>query len=153
MAVALAAVLAAASLQGQAAGQSAGPQTSCTHFEAPWGSASYEVFMVFFDHDSSRITAAAAAILDQAATFYRPLSHCLLIAAAHTDRTGSDRYNEALSRRRAEAMIAYLRGRGVRARSLIEAFGETRPVVETADGTAEWQNRRGEVLIAPPDRR
>lgn len=149
MAIALAAALLGASMQVQ----SAGPQTSCSHFEAPWGSAPYELFLVFFDHDSSRITPAAAHILDQAATFYRPLSHCLLIVAAHTDRAGTDRYNEALSRRRAEAIIAYLRRRGVRAPALIEAFGETRPAVETADGTPERQNRRAEVLIAPRDRR
>ena len=49
----------------------------------------------------------------------------------HTDRLGSDRYNQQLSQRRAEAIKRYLVGRGLRA-EIIEANGqgESQPIVQ-----------------------
>jgi outer membrane protein OmpA-like peptidoglycan-associated protein len=60
---------------------------------------------------------------------------------------GPDSANLELSRRRAKAVEAYLRARGVTVPITIGAFGETRPLVETADGTAEPRNRRVELYV------
>jgi outer membrane protein OmpA-like peptidoglycan-associated protein len=66
----------------------------------------------------------------------------------HGDRAGTDDYNLALSRRRAEAVRDYLLDRGISAGAIerIESFGETRLMVDTADGVAHPQNRRVEIL-------
>lgn len=122
---------------------------SCSAFETPGHPpVSYDVFIIFFDRDSAAITAEAARILDNVARAYRPLSHCQLNVAAHTDRAGSDAYNLALSQRRGQAVIAYLRERGVHATPRIEALGEAYPLVETPDGAEEHQNRRAEIVIS-----
>ena len=109
----------------------------------------YDVFLVFFDYDSVAIPPDAAAILDRVAETYRPLSHCRLNVASHTDRIGRADYNLSLSRRRAHAVVDYLRQRGVQAVPHIEAFGESRSLVETGDGVAERHNRRVEIVIGP----
>jgi outer membrane protein OmpA-like peptidoglycan-associated protein len=102
--------------------------------------------------DGSAITPAAAAILDQAAVAYAPLGHCTIWIYTHSDRAGAAAYNLALSRRRAAAIAAYLRRRGLTAPFRIEAFGESRPLVETPDGVREPQNRRAEIIAGPPVR-
>ena len=130
-------------------------ERNCTHNQ-PTPSApavSYDVFMVFFDWDSSAITPQTAAILDNAARWYAPLSQCVVLIATHSDRSGAAAYNLILSERRAEAIGAYLRRRGVSAAVRIEPYGETRPLVETADGVHEPQNRRAEIIVVPPSPR
>ena len=108
-------------------------------------------FLIFFDRDSAAITPEAALILANVAEAYRVLSLCELLVAAHTDRAGSDAHNLALSQRRGHAVVAYLRRLGVDAAAPeIEAFGETRPLVETPDGVAEPQNRRAEIIVTSP---
>jgi outer membrane protein OmpA-like peptidoglycan-associated protein len=105
---------------------------------------------VFFDWDKSDITAQAAAILDNAASAYQATGQAQVMLAGHADRSGSDQYNVGLSQRRAAAVRTYLAGRGVPEGVMTsEAFGESRPLVETADGVREPQNRRVEIQFGP----
>jgi outer membrane protein OmpA-like peptidoglycan-associated protein len=107
-------------------------------------------FIVFFDWDRADITPQAAGILDNAAEQYRTTGNAQVVLAGHADRSGSDQYNVGLSQRRAEAVRQYLAGRGVgEAAMRTEAFGESRPLVETADGVREPQNRRVEITFGP----
>ncbi len=46
----------------------------------------------------------------------------------HTDRLGSDSYNQALSERRAQTVAQYLETKGVKANFTVEGKGETQPV-------------------------
>ena len=70
--------------------------------------------------------------------------------AGHADRSGSASYNVGLSQRRADAVRAYLAGRGVPDGSIsTSAFGEERPLVQTEDGVREPQNRRVEITFGP----
>lgn len=106
-------------------------------------------FLVFFDWDRSNITAEAAAILDRAAEQYAATGQTRVALAGHADKSGSDDYNAALSQRRAEAARAYLVGKGVPESVMAtEGFGESRPLVDTADGVREPQNRRVEITMS-----
>jgi len=106
-------------------------------------------FLVFFDWDKSAITAEAAAILDRAAEQYAATGQTRIALAGHADKSGADAYNVALSQRRADAVKAYLAGKGVGADAIAtEAFGEGRPLVDTADGVREPQNRRVEISFS-----
>ena len=68
--------------------------------------------------------------------------------AGHADRSGTVRYNQALSLRRAEAVAAELIRLGVpRPRITVQGFGESRALVPTADGVREPQNRRVEIVL------
>ena len=71
-----------------------------------------------------------------------------LMATGHADRSGTDRYNLALSERRAKAVQAELVRLGVPADQIAVTFkGEAEPLVPTADGVREPQNRRVEILF------
>ena len=105
-------------------------------------------FIVFFDWDKSDITAEAASILDNAANAYATTGQARVQLAGHADKSGSDQYNVGLSQRRADAVKAYLAGKGVPDSVIAtEAFGESRPLVDTADGVREPQNRRVEITF------
>lgn len=107
-------------------------------------------FIIFFDWNKSDITPEAASILDNAAAAYQQTGQASVTLAGHADKSGSDKYNLALSQRRADAAKAYLAGKGVPDTAIAtEAFGEGRPLVETADGVREPQNRRVEINFGP----
>ena len=66
----------------------------------------------------------------------------------HTDRSGSEQYNMALSLRRAEAVKANMIRQGIPANAIVViGKGESQPLVPTADGVREPQNRRVEIVI------
>jgi outer membrane protein OmpA-like peptidoglycan-associated protein len=107
-------------------------------------------FIVFFEWDKSDITPEAASILDNAVTQYQTCNNAQVMLAGFTDRSGSASYNVGLSQRRADAVKAYLASKGIPDGVMTtEAFGETRPRVETADGVREVQNRRVEITYGP----
>lgn len=107
-------------------------------------------FMVFFNPNSAVLTPQAKAILDNAASAYQTCGQAQVMLAGHTDRKGRDAYNVGLSQRLAAAVRAYLVTRGIPDGVVTtEAFGESRPLVETADGVAEPQNRRVEITFGP----
>lgn len=107
-------------------------------------------YIVFFDWDKSDITPEASSILDNAISNYQNCGNSQVMLAGHADRSGSASYNVGLSQRRADAVKAYLSGRGISDGVIsTEAFGESRPRVETADGVRELQNRRVEIMYGP----
>ncbi len=105
-------------------------------------------FLIFFDWDRSVITPEAAAILDRAAEQYASTGQTSVMLAGYADKSGKPDYNMALSQRRADAAKRYMAGKGI-ADGVIstEAFGETHPLVDTADGVREPQNRRVEITF------
>ena len=107
-------------------------------------------YIVFFDWDKSDIKPEAAAILDEAITKYQTCGNAQVMLAGHADRSGSATYNVGLSERRNAAVQAYLTGHGIPGGVITtQAFGESRPRVETADGVREVQNRRVEITYGP----
>jgi OOP family OmpA-OmpF porin len=107
-------------------------------------------FMVFFDYDSDTLTPNARVILDNVADAYQSCGDAQVIIAGHTDRAGQDDYNVGLSQRIATNVRSYLAERGIPEGVLTsQAFGESRPLVETEDGVREPQNRRAEITFGP----
>jgi len=107
-------------------------------------------FIVFFEWDKSDITPEAGSILDNAVTQYQSCGNARVMLAGHADRSGTATYNVGLSQRRADSVRGYLTSRSIPDGSIsTEAFGESRPRVETSDGVREVQNRRVEVTYGP----
>jgi outer membrane protein OmpA-like peptidoglycan-associated protein len=105
-------------------------------------------YIVFFAFDRSEITPGAAQVLDRAIADFRSTGSTGIRIEGHADRSGTDTYNLALSQRRAAAVVAYLRGKGVDQTAIsTEAFGESRPRVPTADGVRNDENRRAEIYL------
>ena len=100
-----------------------------------------------FEFDSAALTARARRDLDgvAAALNDRQLVSAAVTLEGHTDAIGSDEYNLHLSRRRAEAVVAYLVRRGVAGNRLRAAgFGERRLL--TAHGPTDERQRRVEIV-------
>ena len=105
---------------------------------------------MFFEWDKSDITPEAGSILDNAVTQYQTCGNAQVMLAGHADKSGAPTYNVGLSQRRADAVKAYLTSRSIPETVIAtEAFGESRPRVDTADGVREVQNRRVEVTYGP----
>ena len=76
----------------------------------------------------------------------RPVPDVLVIG--HTDKVGSDAFNDTLSRQRAEVVRKALVARGIAPDSIVVVGrGKREPIVPTADGVAEARNRRVEILV------
>jgi outer membrane protein OmpA-like peptidoglycan-associated protein len=105
-------------------------------------------YLVFFDWDRADLTDRARQIIAEAAAAAPTVNTTRIEVAGHADRSGSPAYNQRLSERRANNVAAELVRRGI-ARNLIaiSAYGETRPLVPTADGVREPQNRRVEIVL------
>jgi outer membrane protein OmpA-like peptidoglycan-associated protein len=105
-------------------------------------------FMVFFEWDKSDLNAASLDTIQKAAAAYRAKGGAQIKATGHTDTSGPDTYNMALSLRRANAVKDALVRDGVPERDIsVVGLGESQPMVRTADGVREAQNRRVEIVI------
>jgi len=105
-------------------------------------------YMVFFDWDRSNLSQQALTTIGQAAAEYKTKGSARITATGHTDKSGPENYNMALSLRRANAVKDALVRNGVPATAIsVVGKGETQPLVQTADGVREPQNRRVEIVI------
>jgi outer membrane protein OmpA-like peptidoglycan-associated protein len=105
-------------------------------------------FMVFFDWDRANLSAQALNTIKQAANAYKTKGQARVTATGHADRSGPENYNMTLSLRRANAVKDALVKEGVPATAIaVVGRGESMPLVQTADGVREPQNRRVEILV------
>jgi len=106
-----------------------------------------------FDFDKATLRPEGKAKLDEVVTKAKDIKLEVIIAVGHTDRLGSDKYNQKLSERRAEAVKAYVVGKGIEAnRVYTEGKGEKQPKTTAADCPG---NKKTKKLIQclQPDRR
>jgi outer membrane protein OmpA-like peptidoglycan-associated protein len=104
--------------------------------------------MVFFDWDRSNLSQQALATIQQAANAFKTKGSARITATGHTDTSGPEAYNMALSLRRANAVKDALVRDGVPAQAItVIGRGESQPLVPTGDGVREPQNRRVEIVI------
>ena len=103
---------------------------------------------LMFDFDSDRLREESKKNLDNLATSLSNFGDSKLLLVGHTDAQGTDSYNLDLSRRRSEAVGAYLQSKGVSAARVQTAGrGETEPVASNDTDPGRQQNRRVEVAI------
>ena len=105
-------------------------------------------FMVFFDWDRSNLSQQALNTIKQAAGAYKTKGNARITATGHTDTSGPEAYNMALSLRRANTVKDALVREGVPATAItVIGKGESQLLVKTGDGVREPQNRRVEIVI------
>ncbi|MBP6768036.1 MAG: OmpA family protein [Reyranella sp.] len=106
-------------------------------------------FMVFFDWDSAKLNPQATNVVGQAAGAYKTKGSARITATGHTDTSGSEAYNMALSLRRANAVKDALVQQSVPATAIaVVGRGEQSLLVQTGPNVREPQNRRVEIVIA-----
>lgn len=104
------------------------------------------IYGIYFDPGSAIIKPESeSALLDilQAVTANPKMK---MQVEGHTDSTNTDQYNQALSQKRAQSVLAWLKGRGVpNGRVTAKGFGESNPVADNATPQGRALNRRVEV--------
>jgi OmpA-OmpF porin, OOP family len=102
-------------------------------------------YLVFFDWDKAALTDRARQIVAEAAANSTKVQYTRLEVNGYTDTSGTPRYNQGLSVRRARAVAAELIKDGVPKGAItIQGFGETR---------SAGPNRPGRSRAAEPPRR
>jgi OOP family OmpA-OmpF porin len=105
-----------------------------------------------FDFNKADLRAEGKAKLDKLASDIKGIKLEVIIAVGHADRFGTDAYNQKLSEKRAEAVKAYLVGKGVEPnRVYTEGKGKKQPITK-ADQCKGAKSKKV-VDCLQPDRR
>jgi OOP family OmpA-OmpF porin len=103
-----------------------------------------------FDFDKAILKPAGKEKLDDLASKIGNLNLEVVVATGYTDRIGSDKYNDRLSLRRAQAVKAYLVSKGIEAnRIYTEGKGKRNPVTTGCN----QKNHKQLIACLAPDRR
>ena len=115
---------------------------------APVQPSQNRTYLVFFDWDRADLTNRARQIIAEAAQATTRVQTTRIEVSGYTDSSGTPRYNQGLSVRRAQNVAAELVRLGVPRQAItVQGFGETRQLVQTAQGVREPQNRRVEIVL------
>ena len=103
---------------------------------------------IFYDFDKATLRPESKEALDEMAQMLRDNPNVTIEMGAHTDRKGSDEYNDKLSERRAKSVIDYLIAAGIAADRLSpKGYGEKVPKTVTKRINREYpQFPEGTVL-------
>ena len=103
---------------------------------------------ILFGFDSSELTDAAKENLDKLVVVLDKYPDTNIEIQGHTDSTGPEDYNQALSELRALSVAGYLAVQGVKDERLSTVgFGETTPRYDNETEEGRAQNRRVDFLI------
>ena len=103
---------------------------------------------VFFETDSSALTATAQATLDKQAAWLNKYANYRILIEGHADERGTREYNIALGARRGSIVVNYLVSKGVDQRRITtKSFGKERPVAICNDISCWSQNRRAVTVV------
>jgi outer membrane protein OmpA-like peptidoglycan-associated protein len=105
---------------------------------------------ITFATNSSDLNAGFFDVLNSVSMVVNEFDQTVIEVAGHTDSTGEDAYNQALSVRRADTVATYLGTRSVRSERIIEVgMGEARPVATNDTPDGRQSNRRVELTLVP----
>lgn len=94
---------------------------------------------IFYDFDRATLRPESTEALDEMARMLLENPNVTIEMASHTDRWGSDEYNDRLSQRRAQSVIDYLIGKGITEDRLQpQGYGKRRPKVITKKLAREY---------------
>ena len=103
-----------------------------------------------FDFDKAVLKPEGKSKLDDLASKIQSVNLEVVVATGYTDKIGSDKYNDRLSLRRAQAVKAYLVSKGIEAnRVYTEGKGKRNPVVTDC----AQKNHKALVACLAPNRR
>ena len=103
---------------------------------------------VNFVTGSDEITGASRSVLDQVAETLIRNGDVNVEVAGYTDDRGESSFNQNLSQKRAESVMAYLRSSGVSAnRMRAKGYGEDSPIGDNSTSAGRAMNRRVELHI------
>jgi outer membrane protein OmpA-like peptidoglycan-associated protein len=104
---------------------------------------------VNFDVNKAQVRKEDIPDLQKALAFVKKYPGYKISVEGHTDSTGSEKYNQDLSVKRAEAVKKYLLDNGATDGDKFKTagFGETKPIASNKTAKGRFENRRVEILI------
>ena len=104
---------------------------------------------IYFEFDKATIEPESRPAIEDAAKILIQNPTITVEIQGHTDSVGSDKYNQQLSERRAQAVVKYLvQDLGIEAgRLTAKGYGESRPVADNNTEDGRGLNRRVEFVI------
>jgi len=112
-----------------------------------------DVGNIYFDFDKATIKAESKPTLDKVVNIMNKYPELKIEIGSHADARGSDKYNMALSERRAASTLEYLVENGIdRSRLTSKGYGESMPLNDCTEPTGctneqYAKNRRSEFTI------
>ncbi len=108
---------------------------------------------VLFGFDQASVTPSAQTTLNDLITVLKKYPDTNLEVQGHTDNTGTEKYNQSLSERRASVVANYLTGNGIALERVSTiGYGMTKPKYSNDTESGRSQNRRVEFLITANDK-
>jgi outer membrane protein OmpA-like peptidoglycan-associated protein len=105
---------------------------------------------ITFSSSKANIEQNFYSVLDSVVLVLKEFDKTLIVVAGHTDSSGSEALNQALSVQRAQSVFNYLSSAGI-LNDRVEAigFGETQPVANNNTKAGKELNRRVEITLLP----
>ena len=105
---------------------------------------------ITFAVDSADISGDFFAVLDSVTLVVNEYDKTLIEVMGHTDSTGSNEYNQALSERRSESVANYFRSRDIAPLRIgAYGYGEQYPIATNDTKEGRSLNRRVEIALVP----
>jgi len=104
-----------------------------------------------FNENKSNISPEAAKVLDEVGRTLKQNPNIKVEIGGHTDATGSDKADMAISLKRAESVMKYLMDKfNISAdRLMVKAYGKSKPIADNKTKEGRAKNRRVEFRIIP----
>jgi peptidoglycan-associated lipoprotein len=124
------------------------PNRSTTSRQGADSSDVGRLLTAYFDYDESALRADAKGALRQNAELLKQRANARVELQGNCDERGTDEYNMALGKRRADAAKRYLEDLGIaEGRITTVSFGEENPAVQGHNEAAWAKNRRVDFVL------
>ena len=105
---------------------------------------------VTFGSNQSAILPSFYPVLNSVSLVLKEYPKTIVEVLGHTDSTGSDSLNLALSKDRASSVGSYLKAQGIDDRRVLtQGFGKRSPIADNATAEGRQANRRVELTLTP----
>jgi outer membrane protein OmpA-like peptidoglycan-associated protein len=105
-------------------------------------------YTLYFVEGSDELTEDSKAVFERVFSDLASRKVPDIVVVGHTDAVGSDKFNDELARKRADAVRAALVRRGIAETDVVAiGRGKRELLVPTPDGVAEPRNRRVEIVV------
>lgn len=105
---------------------------------------------ITFGSDSSDVSESFADVLHSVGLVLKEYDKTYVDVLGHTDSSGSNEYNQALSERRAGAVAGVLMNEGIiQERIVVRGVGEDYPIADNVTESGKALNRRVEIALSP----